>query len=76
MQAIQNLGMALMTMMAGWVVDKLGYEWLEYVFLFWLSVALLCTIIIWVLDVYGSGNLNLSVAEREERNRQIVTNDQ
>ena len=73
MQAIQNLGMALMTMGAGWVVDKLGYEWLEYVFLFWLSVALICTIIIWVLDVYGSGNLNLSVAEREERNRQIVS---
>lgn len=71
MQAIQNLGMALMTMMAGWVVDKLGYEWLEYVFLFWLSVALLCTIIIWIMDFYGSGNLNLSVAEREERNRQI-----
>ena len=65
------MGMALMTMMAGWVVDKLGYEWLEYVFLFWLSVALLCTIIIWIMDFYGSGNLNLSVAEREERNRQI-----
>ena len=55
MQAIQNLGMALITMMSGWVVDKMGYLWLEYFFIFWLAIALLGTILIWVMDYYGSG---------------------
>ena len=48
MQAIQNLGMALITMMSGWVVDKMGYLWLEYFFIFWLAIALMCTLVIWV----------------------------
>ena len=59
MQAIQNLGMALITMMSGWVVDKMGYLWLEYFFIFWLAIALLGTILIWVMDYYGSGECSI-----------------
>ena len=55
MQAIQNLGMALITMMSGSVVDNMGYLWLEYFFIFWLAIALLGTLVIWVMDYYGSG---------------------
>ena len=71
MQAIQNLGMALITMMSGWVVDKMGYLWLEYFFIFWLAMALLCTLLIWVMDFYGSGYLNMGVAQREEYDEEI-----
>ena len=71
MQAIQNLGMALITMMSGWVVDKMGYLWLEYFFIFWLAVALLCTLVIWVMDFYGSGYLNMGVEAREEHDEEV-----
>ena len=71
MQAIQNLGMALITMMSGWVVDKMGYLWLEYFFIFWLAVALLGTLVIWVMDVFGSGYLNMGIAQREEHDGEV-----
>ena len=36
MQAVQNLGMAVVTMMAGRIVDDQGYLVLEVFFLAWL----------------------------------------
>ena len=65
MQAIQNLGLALITMLSGYVVDKLGYLWLELFFIFWLAVALLAIVVIWLIDSYGSGYLNMGVGERD-----------
>ena len=54
MQAIQNLGMALITMMSGVVVDKLGYLWLECFFILWLVLSLIATTMIWLIDFrYG-----------------------
>ena len=51
MQAIQNLGMALITMVSGMVVDKMGYLWLEIFFLFWLAIGLIGTVAIWIIDI-------------------------
>ena len=51
MQAIQNLGMALITMVSGMVVDKMGYLWLEIFFLFWLVIGLIGTVAIWIIDI-------------------------
>ena len=53
MQAIQNLGLALITMLAGQIVDSFGYLWLELFFIFWLIVALLGTTAIWIIDMVG-----------------------
>ncbi len=51
MQAIQNLGLAVITLAAGSIVDHYGYLWLEIFFIFWLVVALVCSIIIWLIDL-------------------------
>jgi len=65
MQAIQNLGTALITMGAGSIVDEHGYYWLMNFFLFWLLVTLACTVCIWISDCSTSGYINMGVAARE-----------
>lgn len=65
MQAIQNAGLALITMVSGMVVDKYGYIWLELFFIFWLAVGLICTVAIWIIDISGDGYLNMGVAQRD-----------
>ena len=55
MQAIQNLGLALCNMLTGLIVDQEGYIWLEMFFIFWLAVALVCTIAVWLIDISGDG---------------------
>ena len=66
MQAIQNLGLALCTMLAGIIVDSFGYIWLILFFIFWLVVALICTIVIWIIDIYGDGYLNMGIQARDQ----------
>ena len=66
MQAIQNLGLALITMLAGLIVDGHGYIWLELFFIFWLVVALVATIAIWLIDFSGDGYLNMGIQQRED----------
>jgi MFS family permease len=58
MQAIQNAGLAITTMLAGLIVDSHGYIWLELFFVFWLVVALICTIAIWLIDLSGRLGIN------------------
>ncbi len=41
MQAIQNLGLAVVPLVAGWLVDSHGYLLLEVMFLVCLCVALI-----------------------------------
>ena len=65
MQAIQNLGLALCAMLAGLIVDMFGYIWLEIFFVFWLVIAMLCTIAIWFIDFNGDGYLNMGIPARE-----------
>ncbi len=35
MQAVQNLGLAVISLLAGFIVDKYGYMWLEVFFVGW-----------------------------------------
>ncbi|KAL0274102.1 UNVERIFIED_CONTAM: hypothetical protein PYX00_006612 [Menopon gallinae] len=64
-QSVQNLGLAVITMMTGSIVDNGGYLLLEVFFLAWLCVSLITIIIIWIYDSLKSGVLNMSVKERE-----------
>lgn len=66
MQAIQNLGLAVISLLAGLIVDNLGYMWLELFFIFWLLLATTCTITIWLIDSSGTGYLNMSKSQRKE----------
>ncbi|CAB4055134.1 unnamed protein product [Lepeophtheirus salmonis] len=51
MQAIQNIGLALCTMLCGLTVD---------------AYALICTFGIWVIDINTSGYLNMGAIAREK----------
>jgi len=66
MQAIQNLGLGLITLAAGIIVDEHGYFWLEIFFLFWLFVATMSIICVWICDCAGNGYLNMSIGRREK----------
>ena len=65
-QAIQNLGLALITLAAGSIVDDYGYYWLEIFFMFWLGLALVSTVCMWIFDCSTSGYLNMSIERREK----------
>jgi len=50
MQAIQNLGLALISLLVGYIVDNYGYLWAEVFFIFWLILAAVSTITLWIVD--------------------------
>uniref|UniRef100_A0A0A9YJY8 Lysosomal dipeptide transporter MFSD1 n=1 Tax=Lygus hesperus TaxID=30085 RepID=A0A0A9YJY8_LYGHE len=64
-QALQNLGLAVSTQLAGLVVDAGGYLLLEMFFLGWLFVALIVTLVMWIHDTRNTGILNMTVAQRD-----------
>ncbi|XP_054284429.1 major facilitator superfamily domain-containing protein 1-like [Macrosteles quadrilineatus] len=68
-QAIQNLGLGVITLVTGIIVDSGGYFMLELFFLAWLAVALVTGIVIWLYDAKHSGILNMSTTQREEMDR-------
>jgi len=70
MQAIQNLGTALITMAAGSIVESYDYFWLEVFFMAWLLVSLLSTLFIWFADCANNGYINMSVQDREKFDRE------
>jgi len=51
MQSIQNLGLVIVPMISGAIVDKYGYLLLELQFAAWVLVALFVTVLIWILDM-------------------------
>ncbi|KAK9509921.1 hypothetical protein O3M35_004808 [Rhynocoris fuscipes] len=63
-QALQNLGLAVATMLAGMVVDSGGYLLLEMFFLAWLFVSLIVSLLMWIYDIRTTGVLNMTVAQR------------
>ncbi|KAL0105712.1 hypothetical protein PUN28_015880 [Cardiocondyla obscurior] len=65
-QAVQNLGLAVVSIVAGIIVDKGGYLMLEMFFLGWLWISLITAGAIWVLDMTTSGGyLNMTPKQRE-----------
>nr|CAD7443321.1 unnamed protein product [Timema bartmani] len=64
-QSLQNLGLAVVSLAAGKIVDSGGYLLLEVFFLAWMCLALLITVIIWILDANTTGILNMTPAQRE-----------
>lgn len=65
MQAIQNLGTALITMAAGTIVDEYNYYWLMNFFLFWLIICLVSSVCIGISDCMTTGYINMSIPARE-----------
>ncbi|XP_056329392.1 major facilitator superfamily domain-containing protein 1 isoform X1 [Danio aesculapii] len=67
MQSIQNLGLAVMSIAAGSILDVRGYLFLEVFFIACLCMALLAVVLLYLFDYYKEGGLNLSAATRSKR---------
>lgn len=67
MQSVQNLGLAVIPIVAGLLVDARGYLILEVLFLACLFVALIGTVALYFVDASKGGLLNLSAWERKKR---------
>ncbi|XP_017095734.2 lysosomal dipeptide transporter MFSD1 [Drosophila bipectinata] len=65
-QSVQNLGLAVVTVVAGMIVDSSGgsHFWLQIFFMFFLLISLLATCAIWAYNRKHQGNLNMSPAQR------------
>ncbi|XP_012278627.1 major facilitator superfamily domain-containing protein 1 [Orussus abietinus] len=74
-QAVQNLGLAVVSIVSGIIVDKEGYLVLEIFFIGWLWIALITSMVIWIVDVRtNNGYLNMTPGQREkfEEGRQAL----
>ncbi|XP_078102154.1 lysosomal dipeptide transporter MFSD1 isoform X3 [Sander vitreus] len=64
MQSIQNLGLALVAMAAGAILDTRGYLFLEMFFCICLCFALMAVVMLYFVNYLRGGELNLSAAAR------------
>ena len=64
MQSVQNLGLAVVPIVAGIVVDSGGYMLTEVMFCALLCLALLCGIALYIYDATHGGKLNKSAWAR------------
>ncbi|XP_022686793.1 major facilitator superfamily domain-containing protein 1-like isoform X2 [Varroa jacobsoni] len=58
MQAIQNVGLAVVTQLVGVIKDHGGYDWVEFFFLGWLSLAIASCIVLQIYNKAIKGGLN------------------
>ncbi|XP_033615440.1 major facilitator superfamily domain-containing protein 1 isoform X2 [Fukomys damarensis] len=66
MQSIQNLGLAVISIIAGMILDTRGYLFLDVFFIACVSVALLSVVLLYLVNRARGGNLNYSTRQREE----------
>ncbi|XP_064393937.1 major facilitator superfamily domain-containing protein 1-like isoform X2 [Halichondria panicea] len=66
MQAVQNLGLAVVTYVAGAIVDSKGYLILEVFFMACLCICVIAGILIYILDSGAGGKLNMSAWHRRK----------
>ena len=64
-QAIQNLGLGLIALAVGVITDKFGYFWLEVFFMACLCLAIIASVVMWVLDYKDENYLNMTISERK-----------
>ncbi|XP_059121444.1 major facilitator superfamily domain-containing protein 1 isoform X2 [Peromyscus eremicus] len=66
MQSIQNLGLAVISILAGMILDTGGYLLLEVFFIACVSLALFAVVCLYLVNRARGGNLNYSAKQREE----------
>jgi len=69
MQSFQNLGLAVVAIIAGSLVDNYGYLILEVFFIDSLCIALMSTVLLLVVDSSRDGVLNMTPKQRTELKR-------
>lgn len=71
MQSVQNLGLAVVSIAAGAIVDYKGYIFLEIFFIYFVIISVICVILLFVLNSSKGGLLNMTVAERKAREDEL-----
>ncbi|KAI1287440.1 Major facilitator superfamily domain-containing protein 1 [Halotydeus destructor] len=66
MQSVQNLGLAVVPMIAGLIIDSYGYIVLEVFFLSCICVCVICIVLLYVSDEKRGGHLNMTIKQRRE----------
>ncbi|CAH8590608.1 unnamed protein product [Heterobilharzia americana] len=75
-QSIQNLGLGVISIFAGYLVDTKGYVFLEVFFTFCLSISVTTTFGLLIWDQrYGAGILNESGSSRRYKNTIKIDDD-
>jgi len=76
MQAIQNLGLAVMNIFTGMILDSYGYFILEIFFIICLEIALLAAAFLYVYNSIKKGTLNDSATVRRAKQAalEVTTN--
>lgn len=72
-QSVQNLGLAVISLVSGHIVDEYGYIVLMIFYISWLILAFLATIVIWVYNIKTHGILNMTPWQREQWATQLVS---
>ncbi|KAF3847631.1 hypothetical protein F7725_020659 [Dissostichus mawsoni] len=73
MQSIQNLGLALVAMAAGAILDTRGYLFLEVFFCVCICVSLMAVVTLYFVDYLKGGDLNMSAAGRARLQKEATS---
>ncbi|KAF6725774.1 Major facilitator superfamily domain-containing protein 1 [Oryzias melastigma] len=73
MQSIQNLGLALIAMAAGAILDSRGYLVLEVFFCACICIALIAVVMLYFVDYIKGGDLNQSAAARAKLQKEATS---
>ncbi|XP_018409468.1 PREDICTED: major facilitator superfamily domain-containing protein 1 [Nanorana parkeri] len=72
MQSIQNLGLAIIAIVAGVILDSRGYLFLEVFFSACICMAIIAVVMLYFVNLLRGGDLNLSTWEREKLQKQAA----
>jgi len=80
MQSIQNLGIGVMSILSGRILDTNGYYTLQLVFVVFLTAAFAFALLLFIIDANEKSNLNISAKKRSElssllENQQPITKE-
>lgn len=71
MQSVQNLGLAVVAIVAGAIVDNKGYIFLEIFYIYFLIAAVISTVLLFIVDFRKGGLLNMSISERKAKEDEL-----
>ncbi|KAM4693331.1 lysosomal dipeptide transporter MFSD1 isoform 2-T2 [Discoglossus pictus] len=72
MQSIQNLGLAVIAIVAGTILDSRGYLFLEVFFTACICMCIVFVVMLYIVNFLSGGELNLSSWEREKLQKQAA----
>ncbi|KAJ8368807.1 hypothetical protein SKAU_G00088350 [Synaphobranchus kaupii] len=76
MQSIQNLGLALIAMAAGSILDNSGYLFLEVFFCASVCLALIAVVMLYFVNLLRGGDLNLSASARAKLQKSATSDSE